>query len=224
MALDVKTGEELWKVDRKEVTSWASPIVIEHDGKPQVVVSGTSRVRGYNLATGKVLWECSGLSANVVATPVAGNGFVYAGSSYDKRALFAIRLAGASGDISQTKNVAWRRSRGTPYVPSPLLSGDALYYLTHYQGILTRIDGPTGEDSPGAMRLNGIGDVYSSPVAAAGRVYVTGMEGATVVLSDDKIPRPLALNHLNDTFAASAAIVGRELWLRGEKSLYCLAE
>src|SRR5204863_5104237 len=107
-----RTGKERWKVERNEVTSWASPIIIEHDGKPQVIISGTSRVRGYDLATGKVLWECGGLSSNVVASPVAGDGMVFAGSSYDKRALLAIRLEGAKGDITDTRQIAWRRFRG----------------------------------------------------------------------------------------------------------------
>lgn len=223
VALDLRTGAEKWKVDRREITSWASPIVVVHEGRPQVVISGTSRVRGYDLADGRVLWECGGLSANVVATPVSGDGMVYAGSSYDKRALMAIRLQGAKGDITQSDNVVWKRSRGTPYVPSPLLYEDALYFLTHYQGIITRVHGPSGEDSPGAIRLDGIGNVYASPVAASGRVYVTDLDGATLVLSDGPVPRSLALNRLDDSFAASAALVDKEIWLRGAKSLYCLA-
>ena len=140
IALDKTSGEQRWKVDRNEITSWASPIVVEQDGKPQVIISGTNRVRGYDLDTGRVIWECGGLSANVVASPVAGNGMVFVGSSYDKRALLAIRLAGAKGDITDSDHVVWSRSRGTPYVPSPLLYGQSLYFLNHYQGILSRVD------------------------------------------------------------------------------------
>jgi hypothetical protein len=103
------------------------------------------------------------------------------------------------------------------------LYGDSLYFLTHYQGILSRVNAQTGEDRPGAIRLGGIGNVYASPVAAGRRVYVTDLDGNTIVLSHDDKPRVLALNHLNDVFAASAAIVGREMFLRGERFLYCLA-
>jgi len=224
-ALDKRTGEPIWKVDRTEVTSWATPIVVEHAGKPQVIISGTSRIRGYDLATGKVLWECGGLSANVVASPVSDGEMVFAGSSYDKRALLAIRLAGATGDITDSRDqIAWSRFRGTPYVPSPLLYEGALYFLTHYQGILSRVDGKTGEDRPGAVRLGDIGDIYASPVAAAGRVYVTDLNGATAVISSGEIPRLIAINRLNEPVAASAALSGRELFLRGEKHLYCIAE
>ncbi len=223
-AFDKRTGKERWRVLREEVTSWATPIVIEHDGRPQLIVSGTKRVRGYDPATGSVIWECGGLSANVVASPVAGDGMVYAGSSYDKRALLAIRLDGARGDITGTDRIAWQRSRGTPYVPSPLLYGEALYFLTHYQGIISRVRAKTGEDKPGPVRLDGIQNVYSSPVAAAGRVYVTDLDGTTVVIEDADSPRILARNRLDDSFSASAAIAGREIFLRGRKSLYSIAK
>jgi outer membrane protein assembly factor BamB len=224
VALNKRTGKERWKVERTEVTSWASPIVIEHEGRPQVIVSGTSRIRGYDLESGKVLWECGGLSSNIVASPVYGKGMVFAGSSYDKRALLAIRLDGASGDITDTKQVAWRRLRGTPYVPSPLLYDGGLYFLTHYQGILSRVDARSGEDRPGAIRLEGVTNIYSSPVAAAGRVYVTDLEGTTAVISGGEAPRVVSRNKLSEPISASAAIAGREFFLRGDKHLYCLAE
>jgi outer membrane protein assembly factor BamB len=224
VAIDKRTGKDRWKVKRNEVTSWASPIIIEHAGQCQIIVSGTNRVRGYDLESGKVLWECGGLSSNIVASPVSGDGMVFAGSSYDQRALLAIRLDGAAGDITGTNQIAWRRLRGTPYVPSPLLYDGALYFLAHYQGILTRVDARTGEDSPGAFRLQGIQNVYSSPVAAAGRIYITDLDGTTVVVDSGVVPRLLSRNHLSESISASAAIAGRQLFLRGEKHLYCLAE
>src|SRR4029079_5121851 len=132
---------------------WATPIIVSHAGKTQVIVSGTSRVRGYDLANGKMLWECGGLSSNIVASPVAADGMVFAGSSYDKRALLAIRLDGAAGEITGSDQSSGSRCRGTRYVPSPLLYEGGLYFLTHYQGILSRVDALSGEDRPGAIRL-----------------------------------------------------------------------
>jgi outer membrane protein assembly factor BamB len=224
VALDKRTGGERWKVARDEITSWATPIVVEHDGQPQVIVSGTSRVRGYDLASGRVLWECGGLSANIVASPVSSDGVVYVGSSYDKRALLAIGLDGTQGDITGSDRVLWSRWQGTPYVPSPLLYGDTLYFLTHYQGILNRVDARTGKDRSGPIRLPGVTEVYASPVAAADRVYVTDRSGLTLVISHSEKPRLLARNQLDDTISASAAMAGKELFLRGERALYCLAE
>jgi outer membrane protein assembly factor BamB len=224
VALDKRTGAERWRKSRAEETSWATPIVVEHGGQVQVVVSGTNRIRSYDLATGQVLWECGGLSSNIVASPVAAHGVVYAGSSYDTRALLAIRLDGAKGDITGTNQVLWIRHRGTPYVPSPLLYGDFLYTLQHYQGIISRLDIRTGEDQGSPFRLGAIRDVYASPVGAAGRVYVTSREGVTQVFRHGEgVPRTLAVNRLEDTFSASAAIAGKELYLRGEQDLYCIA-
>lgn len=225
VALDKRTGKQRWHVSRPEDTSWATPIVVEHGGKAQVIVPGTNRVRGYDLATGKVLWECGGLSSNIVASPVAANGVVYAGSSYDTRAMLAIRLEGAKGDITGASQVLWTRHSGTPYVPSPLLYGDFLYNLQHYQGIIARIDIKTGEYDGGPFRLHAIRDVYASPVGAAGRIYVTSREGVTQVMSHGgATPKMLAINRLDESFSASPALVDRELFLRGERYLYCIAE
>ena len=224
VAFNKYTGKRLWKAEREEVTSWATPIVVEVKGKPQVIVSGTSRVRGYDLVTGNVIWECDGLSANIVASPVSADGMVYVGSSYDRRALLAIRLDNAQGDITGSSQVVWTRTRGTPYVPSLLLYGEWLYFLRHYQGILSRVKAKTGQEIDGPFRLSGIGNVYASPVAAANRLYVTDRTGTTLVISHEQNPRILAINQLDDSFSASVALVDRELFLRGEKFLYCISE
>src|SRR5439155_6009789 len=95
----------------------------------------------------------------------------------------------------------------------------------HYQGIISRLDAKTGEDQGGPLRLNANNNVYASPVGAAGRVYITSLDGVTQVIShDEQKPKMLAVNRLDETFSASAAIAGRELYLRGERYLYCIAE
>lgn len=229
VALDKRTGKNRWRRDRGEDTSWSSPIVIEHPDangvkRPQIVVCGTDRVRGYDLASGDILWECGGMSSNVVATPVYGNEMLYVGSSYEKKILMAINLHHAQGDLTGTKHVAWNRVRGTPYVPSMLLYEDSLYFLTHYQNIMTRVDGPSGKDQPGVIRLGQLENIYSSPVAANGHVYVTDLSGTTVVLNHKAPTKTVAVNRLEEPISASAAIEGNELFLRGEKHLFCIAE
>jgi outer membrane protein assembly factor BamB len=110
-------------------------------------------------------------------------------------------------------------------VPSPLLFGDSLYNLQHYQGIVSRLDIKTGDEQGGPFRLDAIANVYASPVGAAGRIYVTSREGVTQVMSHgEQTPRMLAVNRLDDSFSASAALAGRELFLRGERYLYCIRE
>lgn len=224
VALDKHDGDQRWKVERNEVTSWSSPIVVEHEGLAQVIVAGTQKVRAYNLKDGKVIWECGGLSHNIVATPVSDGKMVFVGSSYEIRSMIAIRLAGAKGDITTTDNVVWRRTQLTPYVPSMLLYKGTLYFLRHYQGVLSRVVSETGEEVTGPLRLDGIGDIYASPVAADDRVYITDREGVTIVISHGEIPRALALNRLDDRVSASLALAGDEIFVRGEEFLYCIAE
>ena len=224
VALAKRTGEELWRQPRDEVTSWATPIVVTHDGQRQVVVSGTRRVRGYNLKTGAVIWEAGGLPGNIVASPVGADGMVFAAGSYEKQTLLAIRLTGAKGELTGTQQIAWQKNRSTPYVPSPLLYDGWLYYLRHYQGVLSRVNAKTGDEPSGPFRLGSVFNIYSSPVAAAGRIYVTDRNGKTLVMSNDAEPKALTLNKLDDRFSASAALVGDAIFLRGEKFLYCIGE
>ena len=224
VALNKSNGEELWRKPRREVTSWSSPILVTSEERPQVVIAGTHRVRGYDIKTGQMIWECGGLSNNVVATPVAADGMVFTGSSYDTRAIMGINIRGAKGDITDTDRVIWRRTQRPPYVPSLLLYDNTLYYLRHYQGILTRLDAKTGEEPTGPFRLDRMFEIYASPVAAANRIYITDRDGMTIVIQHGKIPRFLARNELKDQFSASAVVVDNALLLRGEKWLYCIAK
>jgi len=223
IALDKRTGERRWKVARDEITSWSSPLIVEVEGTPQVIVAATRRVRGYDLENGSLIWECGGLSGNVVATPVAAGGIVYVANSYDTRAMLAIRLAGAKGDLTGTEAVVWTRNRDTPYVPSPILYDGALCFLKHYQGLLTCVDANTGDTMVGPTRLPGIQNVYASPAGAAGRIYIVDRDGTTLVLRRGAELEPLARNRLDDSFSASPAIVGDQLILRGERYLYGIA-
>ena len=221
-AFDKNTGEQQWRNARDEVTSWSSPIVNDFEGKPQVIVCGTNAIRSYQLSDGKEIWRCSGMSANIVATPIAVDGMVFAASSYEKQSMFAIHLKDATGDITDTDRVAWSRSRRTPYVPSPLVYRGSVYFLRHYQGILTRVDAKSGRETIPAARLGALRNIYASPIAAAGRIYITDLDGATMVIDHEKVS-VLASNKLDDVFSASPVAVGNELILRGEKHLYCLA-
>lgn len=223
-AFDKRSGEPKWRTLRDEGTSWSTPIVVEQAGKPQLIVSATKAVRGYDLEKGAEIWRASGLSANVVASPVSADGMVYALSSYDTRAGLAIKLDGASGDLTGTDHIVWKRNDRTPYIPTPLLYDGVLYYLAHYQGVLTRAIAKTGEEPTGPFRLPGLNEVYASPVAAAGRIYFVDRSGAVLVLSNTAEPQPLGMNKLEDSFSATPALVGEELILRGEKFLYSIAE
>ena len=219
VALDKATGAETWRRDRDEITSWSTPLVVEHGGRRQVIVSATDRVRSYDLKSGEILWEASGMTVNAIPTPVHTDGVVVVTSGFRGNALLAIRLAGASGDITGTDSIVWSLDRDTPYTPSPLLYGSQLYFLKTNDGILSSYDAKTGKKYFGPVRLDGVPNIYASPVGAGNRVYIAGRDGATVVLESGAKFKVLAVNELDDGFDASPAVVGNEIYLRG-KHLY----
>ena len=222
-ALDKATGKELWRTARDEATTWATPLIVEMNGKLQAIISATSKIRSYDLATGKQVWESDGLTANVIPSPVFGHGMAYAMSGFRGSSLQAINL-GNTGNLSGTDAIAWTYNRDTPYVPSPLLYGERLYFLKSNSPIISCLDAKTGRPHFTEVRIDGIRGVYASPVGAGGRVYVVGREGAAVVLKDSETMNVLATNKLDDKFDASPVVVGDELYLRGHEHLYCLAE
>jgi outer membrane protein assembly factor BamB len=223
VALDKKTGKEIWKQTRDERTTWTTPFVIEKDGKAQVIAAATGKVRSYDLATGKVLWECGGLGSNVVPTPVTDGGLLFTMSGHREPALLAIKL-GRTGDLTGTDAVAWKLTRGTPYVPSPLLLGDKLYFLSGNNATISCFEAATGKVLVDGERLQGPSGFYASIVSAGGRIYLAGRNGTSLVLKPSDKVEILATNKLEEKFDASPAIVGRELFLRGHEYLYCLAE
>ena len=222
-AFDKRTGRERWRTPRDEETSWSTPLVIEGEGGAQVVTSATEAVRGYDAATGELLWWDRGVTENAIPTPVSTDGLVFVTSGYRGSRLAAIDLSRAAGDIRGSDAVVWSVDRDTPYVPSPLLLDGQLYVLKSNSGVLTAYDAATGARRYGPERLRGIRNVYASPVAAGGRLYVTSREGATAVLRAGPQFEVLAVNTLDDGFDASPAIAGDEIYLRGRQFLYAIA-
>jgi outer membrane protein assembly factor BamB len=222
-ALDKRDGKELWRVPRKEIDTWATPLVVEVNGRAQVIVPAMERVRSYDLATGEVVWESDGLTMNAIPSPVHGDGLVFLMSGFRGNDLKAVRVAEAKGDIDGTSAIVWTMDRDTPYVPSPVLVDGVLYFLKTNSGILTAVDARTGTPHYSNQRLEGVPNVFASPVSASGRVYFPGREGTTIVIKSGPTYEVLARNALDDGFDASPALVDNDLFLRGYKFLYAIA-
>jgi len=225
---DKSSGEEVWRRDRDEVTSWSTPIVEVVEGKPQVIVSATGKVLGYDLATGDVLWHTGGMTVNVVPSPFEVDGIVYAASGFRGAAVRAVRLSGASGEVTSategtTSALEWSFDEDAPYVPTPVVYDGTLYMMKSNSGILTALDARTGAVRYGPVRVPGIDNIYSSLVAADGRVYIVGRGGTTTVVKAGETFEVLAENALDENFDASPAIAGGELYLRGSRHLYAIA-
>ncbi len=219
-ALDAKTGETLWQVERDEPTTWATPLITSWQGSWQVVTNG-KRVRSYALETGELLWEAGGQVDNPIPTPVRYQDFVIAMTGYRGNAIHAIKLD-AQGDVTGTDAVLWSRDDAAPYVASPVLYDGRLYFTKSRDGILSSVDAETGEAVITQKRLPQISSIYASPVAAKDRIYITGREGATVVLRHGPEFEVLATNQLDDVLDASPVMIGDLMYLRGEKFLYCI--
>ena len=180
-------------------------------------------MRSYDLDDGTLIWECGGQVGNVIPSPVATDDLVYCMSGYRGSALFALPL-GASGDITDSDSIAWSQSRGTPYVPSPLLYDGLLYFNQSNQAIWSCVDAKSGDAVIERTRLDGISRIYASPVGADGRVYVTGRSGRTLVLKHGQELKVLATNDLGEPVDASPALAGKQIFLRGSRSVFCIEE
>jgi outer membrane protein assembly factor BamB len=223
IALDKNTGKQLWKEPREEGTSWSTPLVVEKDGKAEVVVDASQKIRSYDPINGTLKWECGGLTRNVIPSPVADADRVYCMSGFMGNSAMAIQI-GRTGNIAGTDAIAWTYRKSTPYVPSPLLYNGKLYFCANNNAVLTCLDSKSGEVVFDAERIEGLNGVYASPVGAGGKIYLTGRNGATVVIKQGDKLEVLATNKLDDKIDASPAAVGKELFLRGRQYLYCIAE
>jgi outer membrane protein assembly factor BamB len=222
-ALDAKTGDIKWQIDRDEPTTWVTPLVIEAAGKTQVILNGTNRSRSYDINTGEVIWECGGQVTNPIATAVEHEGLVYCMTGHRGSAVVAIPLD-ATGDITDTDKIAWKTNQGAPYVPSPILYGDKLYFTKGNNGVLSCLEAKTGEALIDQKRLAGVENVYASPVGADGKIYFTGRDGTTVVIPNTGELEILATNTVGEPVDASPAIAGNQIFIRGNQHLFCIEE
>jgi hypothetical protein len=225
VAFDATNGREKWRQPREEITTWGTPLMVPYAGRVQVVTNGMNRVRSYDLETGEVLWECGGQGPNPIPSPVVMDNLAIAMTGFRSFAAYAIPLD-SRGDITNTDKPAWKLTDGTPYVASPLLYDGILYFTKDRNNLLTTVNARTGEVLIDKVRLPNVNTVYSSPVGAAGRVYISSREGSTVVLKHgpEKEMTVLAENQLDGPIDASPAIIGNELYLRTDSHLYCIAE
>ena len=222
-ALDKLTGKTIWKTPRDEPTCWATPLVAEFAGKKQVIMNGQSFARSYDLETGKELWRCAGQTERPVASAVADKDLAFVGSGHKGSFLGAFRMDG-TGDIKGTNKVAWSLDRDTPDIGSPILSSGRIYFYKGKSGQLSCVDAATGKPYYMASRIPGVESTYASPVAAGGYVFLTGRNGTTVVIKDANELSIIQTNSLGEPVDATPAPVGNELFLRGEKHLFCIAK
>lgn len=228
VALNKKSGDQIWRVERDEKGNWATPFIWRNDQRTELVVPGRNKVRSYDL-NGKVLWELGGMSSIVIPTPFAKDGLLYVCSGYvgDKnRPVFAVR-PGGSGDISlkadETSStfIAWSQKTAAPYNPSPLLYGDHFYVLFDF-GFLSCRNAKTGIEIYDKQRINPEGNsgFTASPWAYDDKVFCLSEDGDAFVFQAGPEYRLIGRNSLDEMCMATPAIARDSLFIRTASKLY----
>lgn len=222
VALDKRTGKEVWRAARTHRKTYATPLIIKTAGRWEMVTIGAESIISYDPATGRELWRSQGVESHSIPSAVAGHNMVFVtAGSHSKRAM-AIKLGGA-GDLTSTANIVWKYQKGTAYVPSPILYGEYLYLMTD-KGIMTCLDAKTGEVKYEGGRVPVPATFTASPIAYEGKMLLVSEDGDTFVIKAGATHEVLRTNSLNEPVYASPAVSQGRIFIRGEKHLYCIAE
>ncbi|MDQ3665593.1 MAG: PQQ-like beta-propeller repeat protein [Acidobacteriota bacterium] len=228
-AYDIKTGKRVWMTPREEIPSWSTPTVYEGKNRAELVTNGTKAIRGYDPATGKELWRLGPNSEVATPTPIFAHDLIYVTTGYRViQPIYVIR-PGAAGDISlkdgkeSSEFIAWSKTRGGPYMPTPVIYGDLLYILSN-QGVLTTYQAKTGERVY-QERLGGKGGAFtSSPVASDGKVYLSSEDGEIFVVKAGPKYELLATNPVGQVMMATPAISDGLVIVRGVSHVFAFGE
>jgi outer membrane protein assembly factor BamB len=207
-AYDAKTGKQVWRTDRDEISTWGTPTLFSAGGRDQIITNGPT-IRAYDAETGKLVWKLGPNSEVTVGTPVVGDGLVYITGGYPPvRPIYAVKPT-ANGDITLPKEatsseaIAWSNTAGT-YIPTPIYYGGILYTCGN-EGILTAYDAKTGERIY-RQRVGGGGSFSASPIAADGRLYFSNEDGDVIVVRAGRKYEELAKNPMKEVIMSTPAI------------------
>ena len=229
LALDLKTGKTIWKVDREELPSWGSPTVFPRQGRSEVITNGSNFIRSNDFEDGRELWRLGGSSKITAPTPVCTDGMIIVASGRaPERPIFAIR-PGARGDItlkagkSSNAFVRWSKTRRGPYMPTPLIYRKRVYILGN-AGLFGCYELFTGEEQFYARIPDHVLGFSASPVAADGKIYLAGEAGQVFVVEAGDAFKLLAVNDMGEALMATPALSRGRLYIRGERHLFAVGK
>jgi len=221
VALDATTGEEIWKRKRPVQASWATPVLVEHEGQKQLLTSGYEFVIAYDPEDGSELWRATGLQNNAIHIPMTVDDLAVFTSGYPGKVVFAIPLDSRGDLIGSDEVRAWTYRKGTGYVPSNLLY-DGLLYLTNDGGVITCLDARTGEVVYEGGRLPIRGRYSASMVGGGGRILMVNTDGDAALFRAGREHEVLGSFSVGESVWATPAIVGDRLYIRGSEHLFAL--
>ncbi|VTS01921.1 PQQ-like beta-propeller repeat protein [Tuwongella immobilis] len=217
VAYDKATGQERWRADRPNRTrSYCPPIVIEAAGRRQLVLSGSKSVASYDVATGQQIWVMDGPTEQFVASLVYHQGLLFLTAGYPTYHIMAIR-PNLTGNVTKSA-VVWHETKGAAYVPSPIAWGDCVYVVAD-GGVASCLDVKTGK----RHWMERLGRHHSaSPVAANGLLYFLDDDGAMHIVKAGTEFDVIGKNKLGEACYASPALSNGQIFIRGEKHLFCI--
>ncbi len=216
--LDASNGDIRWISRREGRHSYATPLLIDVDGRRQLISPGGDRVIAYDPESGEELWWVRFEGYSLVPRPVFGQGLVFVCTGYDHPVLLAIRPNG-SGDVTDT-HVVWQSDRSVPLNPSPVIHDNQLYTISD-AGVLTQYVATTG-DVIWKKRIGG--DFSASPLLHNDRLYLLSESGTTTITSTGERYRIFARNTVAGTTLASFGVSAQSLYLRTDTHLYRITE
>ena len=221
-AFDLESGRQVWRTERDELPTWATPLVIRTSSRAEVITNGGKYIRGYDAASGRELWRMPDAATQVkVPSPVAAGDLVIVTGGYPAagRPIYALRPGGA-GELAPSA-VAWRTDNGSPYTGTPLVYEGIVYVCTD-NGILSAYDAKTGERIYRSRVSPAAAGFSASPVAAAGRLYLASEDGDVFVVKAGRTFELLATNPMGEICMATPAISGDMIIVRTQGHLVAL--
>ena len=217
VALDKRTGQEKWRAKRGlSRQAHVTPMVVEVNGKPQLVSGAGDVVQGFDPDSGERLWSVRSSGEGVVPSIVCGQGLVFTSSGYGTPTIRAIRPDGR-GDVTAT-HIAWESRASVPLMPSFVYAGGLLFCVKE-SGVALCLEARTGQ----VLWQERLGGAYgASPVLAEGRLFCLAEDGSTTVIAADREFRRLARNLLAGPCKASPAISNGRIFIRSQTSLFCI--
>jgi outer membrane protein assembly factor BamB len=227
LALNVDTGDVVWKTDRDELPSWGTPTVAMTTSGPELVTNASNFIRGYDPRNGKELWRLGGSSLITAPTPIYERDlFVVASGRAPERPIFVVR-AGAHGDITLSGSsnhndaIVWSRTGRGSYMPTPLAYDGILYVLAN-NGVFDAYDVTTGTEFY-RQRMPEIGSGFSaSPLAADKKIYVSSEDGEIFVLGAGTAFKHIATNSMGELIMATPALSDGVMYVRSAQSLLAI--
>jgi outer membrane protein assembly factor BamB len=214
VALNRKTGEEVWRAARDNRRSWATPLVVNTGARDELIASGAEVVIAYDPLTGKELWRSDGTRSHPIPSPVTTRGMIFLTAGSSAKVVMAMRPGG---------EVAWRYNKGAAYVPSPIALGDYLYLVSD-AGLMTCLDAVTGERKYEGGRPPIAATFFASPIAFEDKILLTSEDGDTFVVKAGPVHEVLRTNSVGEPVYASPAIADGTIYIRGEKHLFAIGK